>query len=82
MARLTTKSVYGIGKQAKQSLANKGEYMKVKDFLLVSCSAPIYFYNTNGEQIFAKNILEDFGEKEILEIRIDPLDNAFEIILK
>jgi len=56
--------------------------MKVKDFLLVSCQAPIYFYNTNGEQMFAKNILEEFGEKEIVEIGIDILDNAFEIILK
>jgi hypothetical protein len=82
MARLTTKSVYGIGKQAKQSPANKGEYMKVKDFLSVSCPAPIYFYNTNGEQMFAKNILEEFGEKEILEIDINILENAFEIILK
>ena len=35
MARLTTKSVYGIGKQAKQSPANKGEYMKLIDLLKI-----------------------------------------------
>jgi hypothetical protein len=82
MVNSIIKSAYGIGKQARQSPANKEKYMKVKDFLLISCPAPIYFYNTNGEQMFAKNILEEFGEKEILEISINILENAFEIILK
>ena len=36
MARLISKYQYGVGKQAKQSLANKGEYMENIHYIIIT----------------------------------------------
>ena len=60
MARLTTKSAYGTGKQAKQSPANKGEYMKLIDLAkIIYPVTEMEFFNNKGQSLgYCTDILE------------------------
>ena len=88
MARLTTKSVYGIGKQAKQSPANKGEYMKLIDLLnIVHEDTEIFIFdkdpNMSGIYYINKKVIDNkFLQQEVLKIRVTKDKYALKILLK
>jgi hypothetical protein len=62
MARLTTKSVYGIGKQAKQSPANKGVYMENIHYIIIT-TYDTHYITSEQELLDTINIFDNANIK-------------------